>query len=239
MSDLNLKAQIQQLSRLQEFDSRIYTLKREKEEKPQEIKALEMSFEQKKQSLSVLEKKLLDLQKLRKDRELDEASKQENSRKLQGQLYSLKTNREYQAMLQQIEDAKADISMMEDKILEALDQIDQVKAEADQEKLKLKEEEKTFLSLKNAINDRIKEIDGLLAQQEALRTQILPAIDPKLLVQYERILQNRDGLAIVAVTHESCQGCNLTTPPQVVNLIKMYEHIVVCESCNRMLYVEE
>lgn len=239
MSDLNLKAQIQQLSRLQEFDSRIYTLKREKEEKPQEIKALEMSFEQKKQSLSVLEKKLLDLQKLRKDRELDEASKQENSRKLQGQLYSLKTNREYQAMLQQIEDAKADISMMEDKILEALDQIDQVKAEADQEKLKLKEEEKTFLSLKNAINDRIKEIDGLLAQQEALRTRILPAIDPKLLVQYERILQNRDGLAIVAVTHESCQGCNLTTPPQVVNLIKMYEHIVVCESCNRMLYVEE
>ena len=72
-----------------------------------------------------------------------------------------------------------------------------------------------------------------------IELQAIPEIDPKILSQYERILSNRDGLAIVAVKGDSCKGCNMLVPPQVVNLIKMYERIVTCEICNRILYVEE
>jgi len=239
VSTIDLKAQIASLVILQKIDSEIYALKYEKESKPQEIKILETAFEEKKQHLAALEKNLLDLQKQRKDKELELASKEEGTKKLQTQLYSLKTNKEYQAMLQQIEDSKADSSVIEDKILEVFDQADKIKNNIEEEKGRLKEEEKVFLEQKKKLEDRIKEITDRLSQLDGQRQQLIPSIERKILAQYERILLNRDGLAIVSVKDNSCKGCNMFVPPQVINLIRMYERIITCEICNRMLYIEE
>ena len=236
---MELKSQITNLVKLQAIDSEIYALRSEKEAKPQEIKVLEAAFEEKKQNLATLEKKLLDLLKQRKDFELELASKEEATKKLQSQLYSLKTNKEYSTMLQQIQDSKADASVVEDKILQAFEQADKIKTETDTEKSKIKEDEKFFLDEKKKVEDRIKVIDDRLAQLEAQRKQVIPEIDQKIFSQYDRILANRDGLAIVAVMDNSCKGCNMLVPPQVVNLIKMYERLITCEICNRILYVEE
>jgi uncharacterized protein len=239
LETLDLKSQIDNLIRLQTIDSEIYALNREKEAKPEQIKAYEAAFEAKKQALAVLEKTLLDLQKLRKDRELELAAKEEEGKKLQGQLYSLKTNKEYQTMLHQIQGAKADASVIEDKILEVFDKADKAKKEVDAEKERLKGEEKVFLEQKKKTEDRIKEIDDRLAQLEAQRSQTAPDIDPKILSQYERIMKNREGLGICGVKNNSCQGCNMLVPPQVINLIKMYERLITCEVCNRILYTDE
>ncbi|MFA5177318.1 MAG: C4-type zinc ribbon domain-containing protein [Candidatus Omnitrophota bacterium] len=235
----NLREQLSSLIELQTLDSEIYVLRAEKVAKPEEIKAVESSFEAKKAHLAELEKILLDLQKARKDKELELGSKEEAAKKLQGQLYGLKTNKEYQTMLQQIQDAKADSSVIEDKVLELFDQADAAKAEVEKEKLRLKEEEKIFLAEKKKIEDRVKEIDERLSQLEAQRKQAVPGIDPKILSQYERILGSRDGLAIVIVKGNSCGGCNMFVPPQMINLIRMCEHIITCEMCNRILYIDE
>lgn len=239
MPTVDLKSQIDNLVGLQIIDSEIYALKAEKELKPQEIKNLEASFEAKKQHLAGLEKTLLDLQKQRKERELELGSKEEVNKKLQTQLYSLKTNKEYQTMLQQIQDSKADTSVIEDKILVLFEQADKIKAEAEQEKQRLKEEEKVFLEEKKKVEDRVKVIDDRLSQLDAQRKQATPDIEPKILAQYERILSNRDGLAIVDVKNNTCHGCNMFVPPQVINLIKMYERAITCEVCNRILYIKD
>jgi predicted nucleic acid-binding Zn-ribbon protein len=239
LTTVNLKAQLEILVKLQAIDTEIYNLKAEKEAKPQQLKEIEALFEEKKQKLASLEKNLLDLQKQRKDKELELASKEESGKKLQSQLYSLKTNKEYQVMLQQIQDALADASLIEDKILAILDETDKLKIEVEKEKAQLKEEEKVFSSQKNEIEARVKEIDDRLAQLEAQRKQVIPEVDVKILAQYERILKSRDGLAIVAVTNNSCKGCNMFVPPQVINLIKMYERMITCEVCNRILYTNE
>jgi len=238
MAVLDLKSQLSQLIHLQTIDSEIYVLKNEKELKPKEIEAIDAAFEEKKKHLAGLEETLLNLQKQRKDKELELASKEGNTRKLETQLYSLKTNKEYQTMLQQIQDSKADASVIEDQILGLFEQADKIKNDVGQEKQSLQEEGKAAEGQKKNIHDRIKEIDERIAQLEAQRKQITPALDKKILSQYERILQNRDGLAIVGVKDNSCGGCNMFVPPQVINLIRMYERIITCEVCNRMLYVE-
>ena len=236
---IDLKAQLGHLVHLQTIDSEIYILKSEKELKPKEIEAIDLAFLEKKKHLAALEEALLNLQKQRKDKELELASKEENIKKLQTQLYQLKTNKEYQAMLQQIEGEKANSSVIEDSILQLFDQTDKIKNDIAQEKQKLQEEEKVSSEQKKNIQQRIKEIDDRLAQLEAQRKQILPDVEQKMLVQYERILHNRDGLAIVSVKDNSCQGCNMYVPAQVINLIKMYERIITCEVCNRILYIED
>jgi len=235
----DLKKQILGLVSLQELDSEIYLLKNEKEAKPLEIKAIQASFEAKKQNLAALEKKSLDLVKQRKDKELELAAKEEAAKKLQAQLYSLKTNKEYQTMLQQIQDAKADGEVVEEKILLLFEESDKIKKEIDQENIKIKEEEKVFIEQKKNVEIRIKEIDQRLDVLSAQRKEAAPGLDTKVFSRYERILNSRDGLGIVSVKDNSCSGCNMNVPPQVINLIKMYEDIITCEVCNRILYIKE
>ena len=239
MTITDLKTQILNLVKLQAVDSEIYALKHEKEAKPLEIKALQDQFEAKKQHLNELEKNQLELQKQRKDREGELAAKEEATKKLQSQLYSLKTNKEYQAMLGQIQDSKADGSVIEDKILQLFEAADKSRLEIDQEKNKLAGEEKVFNDLKKKVDDRVKEIDGRLSQLDAQRKQVLPEIEQKIMGQYDRILASRDGLAICGVKDNSCLGCNMFVPPQVINLIKMYDRIITCEICNRILYIPD
>lgn len=239
MPVIDLKSQILNLVELQKIDSEIYALNMQKTLKPQAIKELEAIFEGKKKHLAELEKLALDLQKQRKDRELELASKEEGVKKLQTQLYTLKTNKEYQAMLQQIQDAKADASLIEDKILESMDQVEQSKVDMEKEKQHLKDEEQKFNVEKKKIEASIKEIDDRLAQLDSQRKQAAPNVDAKILNQYERILESRDGLALAAVKDNSCKGCNMLVPPQVINLIKMYERLITCEVCNRILYISD
>ncbi len=238
MTEANLKEQLGTLIQLQDVDRQIYLLKEEKESKPKEIEELKLAFESKKQGLADLEKSLLDAQKQRKDKELELATKEEGIKKLQSQLFQLKTNKEYHAMLAQIQDSKADNSVIEDKILELFESADKVKGEVEAERQRLVGEEKIFNEDKKKVDEKVKEIESKLAQLEAQRNQVLPKIDKKILGQYERILSNRDGLAIVSVKENTCKGCNMHVPPQVINLIRMYERIITCEVCNRILYVD-
>lgn len=238
-SAAGLKEQINRLNELQVVDTEIYALKDEKNKKPEEVKQLEALFEEKKNLLASLEKKQQDLLKERKGKELELATKEESIKKFQIQLYQLKTNKEYSAMIKEIEGQKADASLLEDEILETLDKIDKGKDNINKEKQNLSKEEEKLNIEKNKIQVRIKEIESRLAQLEAQRKNIIANIEPKILAQYERILNNRDGLAIVKVSNHACQGCNMSVPAQMINLIKMYERIISCEICQRILYLDE
>jgi len=239
LANMDLKTQIIGLIRLQELDSEIYISGKEKAAIPQAIAALEAAFELKKENLLALDKKALALQVQRKERELELGVNTEAVKKLSGQLFSLKTNKEFQVMQQQIADTKADGSVIEEKILMLFEEADQIKALIDAENLKLKDEEKIFLQQKKEVQSRSDQIADRLAQLDAQRKQIIPEIDSKMLQEYERILHSREGLALATVKNNSCSGCHMLVPPQVINLIKMYEHIITCEVCNRILYIKE
>jgi len=239
VAEFSIQEEIKKLVTLQTIDSQIYRLKKERGEQPRIIAGLEKQFEEKKTNLKALEEKLKALLVKRKDRELGLAAKEEDTKKNQTQLYQLKTNKEYQAKLKEIEWINADKSVLEEEILKILEELDDLKAETDKENALLKEEEGKFNSEKKKIEDRIKVLDGQLAELDDKRKQALPEIDKKILATYQRILKNRESEALVPVRDYACQGCFLNVPPQVVNEIKMHKHLVVCESCARILYLED
>ena len=240
MPNVDLKQQINWLVRLQAIDTQIYTLEQEKQSNPLKLKALEEALTKEKEVLVELEKKGLDLQKKRKEKELELASREEEARKMQMQLYQLKTNKEYAAKLKEIETVKADASVLEDAILELLEQFDESSNEIKKSKQILAEKEKQADEKKRVIEFRSKEIEDKLHQLQTQRNQVVQQLDDnEILARYERVLSNRDHLAIVKVQNDACQGCFMNVPPQVINLIKMYDNIVICEVCQRILYIEE
>jgi len=237
--EINLHEQLKHLHELQVIDTEIYSLKAELVEKPRQIEELRKQFEEKKAHLKELEDKSKLIQVNRKTKETELAAKEEEIKKLQAQLYQLKTNTEYQAMMKEIGSKNADKSLLEEDILKLFDDNDSVVEEIETEKAHLAQEEKEFNQQKKEVDDRVKVINERLATLDANRKQITPNVDKKILTRYERILKNRDGSAMVPVKNDACQGCFLNVPPQVINEIKLKKNLVICEACARILYLEE
>ena len=238
MQTVNLKDQITKLVQLQGIDKEIYSLRDEKEAKPAELQKLDAFLEEKKKGLADAEKEMQNLLKAKKDQEIELGTKEEATKKLQSQLYQLKTNKDYAAMLQQIGGSKADASMIEDRILEILDKIDAQKSRVEQEKKTLQDEEKNIGGEKGKVQARVKEIEEKLAQLQISRDKLQPGIDHKILSRYEKVMLNRGGIGIAPVKNDMCGGCNMFVPAQTINLIKMYETMITCEMCQRILYLE-
>lgn len=236
---VNLEEQIKLLVELQGLDTHIFRLEDELELIPERIKASEDHFKDKTANLKKLEDELKALQVKRKEREGDLESKEATAKKYQSQMYQAKTNKEYTAFQDEIARTKADGSLIEEDIIKILDQIENENKKIGEEKNFLKTEEGKLSEEKKKLTEeagRIKtELESIKTQRKALTEKI----DKKVLAKYERTASNRDGLAIVPVANESCQGCFRILPPQVINEIRMKTNLVVCENCARILYIEE
>ena len=236
---VSIKEQVRILVQLQEIDSKIYALLKEKEQIPQEMEGLQKFFEDKKVTLKNLEENGKGLALKRKEKEIDLAAKEESVKKLNSQLAVLKTNKEYQAMLTQITGLKTDNSLLEEDILKMMDAQDALGQELAKERAHLAEEEKKFQEGKKKLDERLKQIECAMNDLTARRNQITPALEKRIFSTYERIIKGLRGLALVKVKDYACQGCFMSVTPQVVNEIKMQEEIITCESCARILYIEE
>ncbi len=235
----NIKEEIAKLVRLQEIDTKIFSLTKEKAEQPKILEEIVMEFETKKAKLRSLEENKQKQQLKQKGHEGELAAKEESIKKTQGQLGALKTNKEYQAKLSEIESLKADKSLIEEEILKLMDDIDALKTAVDSEKKSLEVEEKTFNEKKAAALNKAIEVEAELNNLEGKRKIASEGIGKKTLASYEYILHGKNGLALVKVTNNSCLGCFMHVPHQVINQIKMHDQMIYCESCARILYLEE
>jgi len=239
VTSTSIRDQIKKLVDLQKLDKEIYDLNQDKAEKPKLIALLQEEFEGKKANVKQLEEKLKQVQLQRNQKELELKEKETAIEKTNAQLSALKTNREYTAKLTEIESLKADKSIFEEKILESYDQADAVKRELDEERKKIVEEEKGFLERKKVLEDDMKQIDDRLSVLESQRTRLLPDIDKDNLKKYERILNHKEGIAIVPVLNNSCGGCHMNVTQQMINEMKMHAQLINCEICARILYLED
>ena len=235
-----LKEELQKLVQLQEIDVKIYQFKQDKDvNKPKILQELKTDLESKKENQKALEEKLQQLQLAKKDRELDLQAKEESVKKAQSDLYQLKSNKEYQAKLNEISSIKADVSIMDEEVLKVIEQIESREKELQEEKAKVQEEEKKFLEQESTIKKEIADLDAQIKGLDDKRQGTAREVDPKIASKYEHMLKAKGGVAIVPVNSEHCGACNIKLTPQKINEIKMFEHLVTCESCQRLLYIPE
>ena len=224
---------------LQGLDTRIFSLEDDLESIPETIKKREEEFQEKSLRLKKLEDGLKALLMKRKEKEGDLEAKEGTIKKYQQQLNQVKTNKEYTALQEEIGRIKADDSIIEEAILNIFDEIDAENKNISKEKEFLKSEEAKFDEEKKKFAvevDKIKsELEGLKKQREELSAKV----DKVILKKYERIIKSKDGLAVVTIADDACQGCFRVMPPQVVNEIKMNNELVFCDNCARILYLEE
>ena len=211
---------------------------------PGEMESLKADFEEKKSAMSAAHEALVKLQVEKKSREVSIAAKEEEIRKHQRDLNSIKDNEAFKAMLAEIERAKKEQDELETGVLGILEEIDKAAAEdklSQQAVRKLQEE--TDLKIK-AIEAVKTEAESSLTAAKASREELAAKIDAAVLEKYGFIRSQRKGLAIVCVKEDktgkiSCGGCNMGLTAQKIVDIKTKDALVFCEDCQRMIYLEK
>lgn len=238
MTTVAIADQLKALIELQKLDGEIYRLRRDLATQP--VQAARLKDEQAKRTLGLqtAEARAKSLELKRNQLEAELGSKEQQIKKLQTQTYQVKTNREYSALQLEVEGLKADKSVFEEEILKLMEEVEQAKAQTASEKEQLKVQEGELKNRLDQIDQESLKIKSAIEQLQAARAALVPKVDPKVLKQYERILERKEGSALVPVRGNSCSGCNMLLPPQAINEVMMNTRLIPCESCARILYIE-
>jgi predicted nucleic acid-binding Zn-ribbon protein len=224
---------------LQHVDAKIAELTAQIDALPSQIKTLEDRLKDYLQAHEERKLRLAANQKERRDLEGEIQLIQTKISKHKGQLYEVKTNEQYKAMVKEIEGEEANIRKIEDKILEKMVEaeesqklVNQAAASLDGEKGRVAAETKQMSTLREA---DVKERDALLVQ----RKEMAATLDSHLLETYERVRRGRKGIAVAEVRDGFCTACNVRLRPQMYNEIRTNDSIQSCESCSRILFCVE
>ena len=156
--------------------------------------------------------------------------------KLKDQLSLVTSNKQYDALTQEIEYLKQAMNEAELEDLGLEEEKETLHSD-----LKEKEENLEFLSedlriRRGRLENLISESADKKSELEKEREEKSIHIDPSVLGRYVRISDARDDLAVVTIDGNSCSGCGFVVPPQTVSVIRKKTLLYNCDVCSRFLY---
>lgn len=226
------------LVELQQVDSELLALERAKGDLPKRVLELKSQLEQ---ITALRHEKTAALAAAQKERRAAEGAVQmakERKKKYDEQLYSVRNNKEYDAVTAEIEMAVFDIDENETKILQVIEQEDGLQKEVAAQEERLVAVQSEFDAQQAILTAREMETRSLTETFQQRRDALVLKLRKPILSAYQRILNGKDGLAVVSILRGSCGGCSTRIPPQRVMEIREMNQIRYCESCGRILVLE-
>ena len=156
-------------------------------------------------------------------------------RETKTKLPTVKTNKEYTAILHETDAIKTKITEIEDKELEIMELLDTKEQEIPGLEAEFKAEEDQFRQYKQQKETEQARAQKELEEAEAQRAALAQDIDPKLTSQYDRVRKARENVAVVTIKGETCQGCHQNLQPQVALEVRTGVKVHQCQSCDRFL----
>lgn len=156
--------------------------------------------------------------------------------KSQEKLGAVKTNKEYQSTLKEIDDLKAKASQVEDQMLEALDRIESTENQAREDRADLAEVKIQVEQQQAEIREQSEQQKDLLASRLKERDKVLDRLDSSTQAHYNRVKRQGRGTAIAAVVDAVCQVCRMNIPPQLFNELMRMDSMFLCPNCQRIIY---
>jgi uncharacterized protein len=157
--------------------------------------------------------------------------------KYRDQMLDVKTNEQYKALQHELNFAEKDISANEDKILELMINAETREKEVKAAEADLKTETAEIEKEKTEARQKTVEDEKLLAEWNAKRDSYRSGIGGDLLRHYDRVVKlRRTGLS--EVRDHKCMACQVMLRPQTYNDVRAGEQVVVCDSCQRILYFD-
>jgi predicted nucleic acid-binding Zn-ribbon protein len=234
-----LEPNLERLIRLQELCLAIEEQVKKLSSIPGRIQDLEQSLARHRADLAKTRDELAELQKNRRKLEGDLQAVEARIGKYQGQLMEVKTNKEYTAMLHEIEAVKEERGGIETRILQSMDAAETVEASIRQKEAALAGEQQRVAGGLVLLKGEEQEASSRKESLEGDRARVEADLPPDLVSEFTRVSRGRGGVAVTRVIDGLCQGCSVRIQPRVVQQIRRNEGILRCDSCKRFLYYIE
>lgn len=234
-----MKEKLRSLAALQEIDSTIVKKSSIIQGIPGKISTEEQRLNEAKAFLEKQKQKCASTEKKKKELERAIEDFNEKLNKLKARSAGVKNNKEYQALLKEIETVEKDKYIMEDSVLAAMELLDASYKELGDATAKAAAEKNKTEAFKKELAAEVAEAEKELDISKSRRADIVKTIDGELYGLYFKVLESRGGLAVAEAKSERCLGCNMKIPPQMFVELKKNDKLVQCPQCNRILYWKE
>jgi hypothetical protein len=234
-----VKEEVQQLIDVQELDQRILEARSRKEELLTRKDKLMAQAEKLEKIVASIQEQIDEVAADVSSLNQDLAKEQDSVTKAENRLPEVKTQKEYLAILKEVDAAKKNFKDIEEAL--KLKQQVQNELEAD------RNDKQTELDELNSDNENhLKDIETLVAEMEEIeatqtpkRDKLIAQVPEPLRKRYELVLKRLNSVALVEAKNYTCTGCHMRLPPQFFNNMLKSKNISTCPQCNRLLYIEE
>jgi uncharacterized protein len=168
-------------------------------------------------------------------------------KKLREQMNSVRNNKEYSAMLVEVNTLKDEKSKLEDQALEKMGAADSLKERLAEVQTQADNQAKLVESAKAEVKSAQEEVGVQLADTTAKREAAAAQVPADILSTFERLADHYDGESMGEIEEQdrrrreyTCNGCYMELPIERVNAVMMKpDELITCPSCNRFLYIKQ
>ena len=201
-----------------------------------QIRSLQNALEAKKEEIQ--------LTKIQSDRlELELKTRDEQIARYRASLNTAKTNKEYAALLTQLNTTKADNSKNETQILDLLKDIEADEAECEKIRNQIDQQKQTLEQTRKETELLATKYEAEIEEIQIEWNQVAQTITTNPLEIFKRVAETYDGEALAVVDRQqegrteayACGGCFMGITAESVNLLMTKDDIIRCPNCTRIL----
>jgi len=230
--------EVEKLLILQERDSRIADIRFAVASIPKELAAREAELGVLRKALETKKSRAREIEAECKTLENKVLSLKERITKCKTQQLQTRKNEEYAALAHEIESAEKQISILEDRELELMEELDSLQPMLHEADAAFREGAKKNTEQIAGIEKKRATLSAQLAELEETRSKLTQGLDEELLNLYERLFRSKGGSAVVELVQCICTGCHMRVPQHIVVETRSGKSIVQCPHCGRILFYQ-
>jgi hypothetical protein len=214
--------------RKKELDELAASLPAEAERREEGLAARREEFEK-------VERRFEEAQRERRRLEAAVDDKTQQLGKYRTQLDVVKTNKEYQSLQHEIAVVRGDISGMEDRLIELLDELETSQRGVEEKRSELDRLAADVAAANEEAQARLKDGEVQLVEVDEKRKLLLSNLSQAVRGEYQRLFDRYDGNAFAPAAGGVCRGCFVNVPAQIVAELRAGDKLYRCESCGRFI----
>lgn len=231
-----MKEQLDMLVEIQELEGQNFKIQSELDRMPERLQQLDDRYNAFEKEVGTSVENLDEMRKACRSFDADLADNDVLIKKNKATLTTVKTNKEYQALLKGIEELKTKASKIEDEILSYLGRIESAENEINEKKLELKQIEQHIAAEKKVLLQKESEDRNILAELIEKQEEKYKLLDKKILDIFHKVKNGTGNTGIVVVKNAVCSGCNMNIPAQMYNELQRLDSLKFCPFCSRIMY---
>ena len=226
---------VQYLIQIVKKDMQIKEAKKLVESMPVRIKAIDRELQKMEEQLNETTHVLEKLEQEKRHIEMDLKAQHGELAKKRDEQRQVKDNKEYRAILAEIDFITKKVDEEEERMLAILDEGEVRRKEVQELNARITGERNRLLAEKERLQEEMRTASDSLKILEDEKIRILPRITADVRRLYGRILVAKGDSGVANLVGDICYGCYSRVPPQRAHEVRKNNQIMTCEVCGRIL----